>query len=66
MNSSSSSVGHQDVNTGYEELGHRSPRPTNPYNHLQQSETDNQMPDTTNIDNRTKGLLARDYMNLKI
>ncbi|CAG2238872.1 unnamed protein product [Mytilus edulis] len=66
LNSSSSSVGHQDVNTGYEELGHRSPRPTNPYNHLQQSKTDNQMPDTTNIDNRTKGLLARDYMNLKI
>ncbi|XP_063417069.1 plexin-B3-like [Mytilus trossulus] len=66
LSSYSSSVGHQDVNTGYEKLGHRLPRPTNPYNHLQQSVTDNQMPDTTNIENRTKDLLASDYMDLNI
>ncbi|XP_052080868.1 uncharacterized protein LOC127718853 [Mytilus californianus] len=39
LNSYSSSVGYQEVNTGYEELGRRSP--TNPYNHLQHSANDN-------------------------
>ncbi|XP_076089869.1 uncharacterized protein LOC143061509 [Mytilus galloprovincialis] len=43
FNSNTNSISHQDVHNVYEKLGPCSP--TNPYNCLQQSATDNQIPD---------------------
>ncbi|XP_063418276.1 uncharacterized protein LOC134701062 [Mytilus trossulus] len=62
LNSNTHSIGHQDVHNEYEKLGPCSP--TNPYNWLQQSATDNQMRNMINVDNCT--VSACDYMNLKL